>query len=52
LHVEKFGEVCPGSWEEGKVMTQHKGVAEYFSTNQNIDMLIEMAEDGGCCWMK
>ncbi len=35
LHVEKYGEVCPANWEEGKDAMQatQKGVAEYFSTN-------------------
>lgn len=35
LHVEKFGEVCPANWEEGKeaMTTTTEGVAEYFSNN-------------------
>ena len=35
LHVEKYGEVCPANWEEGKeaMTATQKGVAEYFSTN-------------------
>lgn len=35
LHVEKFGEVCPANWEEGKdaMVATNEGVAEYFSNN-------------------
>ena len=35
IHVEKFGEVCPANWEEGKeaMTATTAGVAEYFSTN-------------------
>lgn len=35
LHVEKFGEVCPANWEEGKdaMKATTEGVAEYFSNN-------------------
>ncbi len=35
LHVEKYGEVCPANWEEGKdAMTASTGgVAAYFSKN-------------------
>lgn len=35
LHVEKFGEVCPANWQEGKeaLTTTTEGVAEYFSNN-------------------
>lgn len=35
LHVEKFGEVCPANWEEGKeaMKATNEGVAEYFSNN-------------------
>jgi peroxiredoxin (alkyl hydroperoxide reductase subunit C) len=35
LHVEKYGEVCPANWEEGKDAMQatNKGVAEYLSTH-------------------
>lgn len=35
LHVEKYGEVCPANWEEGKdaMKATTEGVAEYFSTN-------------------
>lgn len=35
IHVEKFGEVCPANWEEGKAaMSATKdGVAEYLSAN-------------------
>jgi len=35
LHVEKYGEVCPANWEEGKeaMVASTQGVAEYFSTN-------------------
>jgi peroxiredoxin (alkyl hydroperoxide reductase subunit C) len=35
LHVEKFGEVCPANWEEGKeaMTATNEGVAEYFSKN-------------------
>ena len=35
LHVEKYGEVCPAHWEEGKdaMVATNKGVSEYFSTN-------------------
>ncbi|MCW3106827.1 MAG: Alkyl hydroperoxide reductase [Segetibacter sp.] len=35
LHVEKYGEVCPANWEEGKeaMVATPKGVEEYFSTN-------------------
>lgn len=33
LHVEKFGEVCPANWEEGKeaMNATKEGVAEYLS---------------------
>lgn len=35
LHTEKYGEVCPANWEEGKeaMKATQEGVAEYFSTN-------------------
>jgi peroxiredoxin 2/4 len=35
LHVEKFGEVCPANWEEGKdaMVATTDGVADYFSNN-------------------
>ena len=35
LHVEKYGEVCPANWEEGKeaMKANKEGVATYFSTN-------------------
>ncbi len=35
LHVEKYGEVCPANWEEGKeaMEASSEGVVEYFSTN-------------------
>lgn len=35
LHVEKYGEVCPANWEEGKeaMKADSEGVAEYFSSN-------------------
>jgi peroxiredoxin (alkyl hydroperoxide reductase subunit C) len=35
LHVEKFGEVCPANWEEGKAAMQatNEGVANYLSNN-------------------
>ena len=35
LHVEKYGEVCPANWEEGKeaMVASTQGVTEYFSTN-------------------
>ncbi|MEO7767417.1 MAG: peroxiredoxin [Ferruginibacter sp.] len=35
LHVEKYGEVCPANWEEGKeaVEASSEGVSEYFSIN-------------------
>ncbi|WP_144604548.1 peroxiredoxin [Algoriphagus algorifonticola] len=35
LHVEKFGEVCPANWEEGKEAMQatNEGVANYLSNN-------------------
>ncbi len=35
LHVEKYGEVCPANWEEGKeaMEASTEGVADYFSTN-------------------
>lgn len=35
IHVEKFGEVCPANWEEGKdaMVATNKGVTDYFSTN-------------------
>lgn len=34
-HVQKFGEVCPANWEEGKVGMQstREGVASYLATN-------------------
>ncbi|HUH34502.1 MAG TPA: peroxiredoxin [Moheibacter sp.] len=38
IHVEKFGEVCPANWEEGKtaMSATKEGVAEYLSNvNQN-----------------
>lgn len=39
LHVEKFGEVCPANWEEGKAAMNatKEGVAEYLSTNVNLN---------------
>jgi Peroxiredoxin len=35
LHVEKFGEVCPANWEEGKdaMVATTEGVEDYFSNN-------------------
>ena len=35
IHVEKYGEVCPANWEEGKeaMIASNDGVAEYFSNN-------------------
>lgn len=35
LHVEKYGEVCPANWEEGKtaMSATKEGVAEYLSQN-------------------
>jgi peroxiredoxin (alkyl hydroperoxide reductase subunit C) len=35
LHVEKYGEVCPANWEEGKdaMTATNAGVTGYFSTN-------------------
>ena len=35
IHVEKFGEVCPANWEEGKIAMKasNEGVAEYLSNN-------------------
>jgi peroxiredoxin (alkyl hydroperoxide reductase subunit C) len=35
LHVEKYGEVCPANWEEGKdaMKATTEGVTEFFSTN-------------------
>lgn len=35
LHVEKYGEVCPANWEEGKqaMKATNEGVAEYLSHN-------------------
>ncbi len=35
LHVEKYGEVCPANWEEGKeaMKATTEGVAEYLSLN-------------------
>jgi len=34
-HVQKFGEVCPANWEEGKqaMNANREGVASYLSTN-------------------
>ena len=34
-HVQKYGEVCPANWQEGKAAmnADRKGVAEYFSKN-------------------
>ncbi|PRY86251.1 peroxiredoxin [Mongoliibacter ruber] len=34
-HVEKYGEVCPANWEEGKeaMSATREGVAEYLSKN-------------------
>lgn len=34
-HVEKFGEVCPANWEEGKeaMSATKEGVAEYLANN-------------------
>lgn len=34
-HVEKFGEVCPANWEEGKeaMLATKEGVASYLSKN-------------------
>lgn len=34
-HVEKFGEVCPANWEEGKeaMTASREGVASYLSNN-------------------
>jgi len=39
LHVEKFGEVCPANWEEGKeaMHATKEGVAEYLSSNLNMN---------------
>jgi peroxiredoxin (alkyl hydroperoxide reductase subunit C) len=35
LHVEKFGEVCPANWEEGKeaMVATSEGVANYLAAN-------------------
>ena len=35
IHVEKYGEVCPANWEEGKeaMLATSEGVSGYFSTN-------------------
>lgn len=35
LHVEKYGEVCPANWEEGKtaMLATKEGVAVYLSNN-------------------
>lgn len=35
LHVEKYGEVCPANWEEGKEAMQatNEGVASYLAAN-------------------
>lgn len=35
LHVEKYGEVCPANWEEGKaaMLANKEGVSEYLSLN-------------------
>lgn len=35
LHIEKFGEVCPANWEEGKeaMTATTKGVTDYFNNN-------------------
>ena len=35
LHVEKYGEVCPANWEEGKeaMTATNEGVTNYFSNN-------------------
>lgn len=35
LHVEKYGEVCPANWEEGKdaMNATREGVASYLSAN-------------------
>lgn len=34
-HVEKFGEVCPANWEEGKdaMKATHEGVASYLASH-------------------
>ena len=34
-HVQKFGEVCPANWEEGKdaMNANRKGVSEYLSSH-------------------
>lgn len=39
LHVEKFGEVCPANWEEGKqaMKATKDGVANYLSSNVNLN---------------
>jgi peroxiredoxin (alkyl hydroperoxide reductase subunit C) len=39
LHVEKYGEVCPANWEEGKtaMSATKEGVAEYLSSNVNMN---------------
>lgn len=35
IHVEKFGEVCPANWEEGKsaLVASTEGVSQYFLNN-------------------
>lgn len=35
IHVEKFGEVCPANWEEGKeaMMATTQGVSQYLTNN-------------------
>ncbi len=39
IHVEKFGEVCPANWEEGKtaMSATKEGVADYLATNVNLN---------------
>lgn len=34
-HLEKYGEVCPANWDEGKdgLIATHEGIAEYLSTH-------------------
>jgi peroxiredoxin (alkyl hydroperoxide reductase subunit C) len=34
-HLEKYGEVCPANWTEGKegLVATHEGIAEYLSTH-------------------
>src|SRR5690625_6902902 len=40
IHVEKFGEVCPANWEEGKqaMSATKEGVAEYRSEEHTSEL--------------